>query len=109
MAWLIMNDIVNYTSKFYPTHILGIDNKLIPVYIGVTSVIDSKENFIGIYVRDKEYLNIDHSRVYVLIHDPDMEQEGVGELISTLDQGERLKRVDKADSADRAHIHMWKE
>lgn len=109
MAWLIMNDIADYVVEHYPTHILGKSNKLIPVFIGATSVIGSKENFIGIYVKDKEYSNIDHTKVYVLIHDPDIEQENVNEMIDNLDSSEleRLEKVSDSNSADRVHIHVW--
>jgi len=75
MAWLIMNDLVNYESTFYPTHILGYNNEIMPVYIGNSSDSIIEEKAIGIYVTDEDYNKIDHSKEYVLIHDPDSQSK----------------------------------
>ncbi len=70
--FLILADVTDYDFTFAPTHILGKDD-FIPVYLGKFS---NQEKFTakeyGIYVCDKDYEKIDHKKTYIIIHDPDI-------------------------------------
>jgi len=111
MAWLIMNDEVNYKTEFFPTHILGFNNEIIPVYIGASSVIEDKA--IGIYVSDEDYKKMDHSKEYVLIHDPDLyskvpsryveDGSKLYEVLKELSIGD----VEDISTINRYHYHVW--
>lgn len=103
MAWLIMNDIVDYESEFYPTHIVGFNNEVLPVYIGASSAIEEKT--IGIYVSDESYIRIDHSMEYVFIHNPDIQSNFLTEEYNLEELN--VSTVEDSLSMNRRHYHIW--
>ena len=111
MAWLIMNDKVDYESEFYPTHIIGFNNEVLPVYMGASSAIEEKA--IGIYVSDEDYKRIDHTKEYILIHDPDIQSKFLSRFVE--EDSELYKQLQEFDirtvkdklSMDRVHYHIW--
>lgn len=102
MAWLIMNDEIDYASTWYPTHIVGKDKQLIPVFIGASNTMI--HGLIGIYVRDRDYEQINHDKAYVFIHDPDVEADAIEDV-----DWEKIPDVDENRSTGREHIHLWKD
>lgn len=102
MAWLIMNDEVDYPVMFYPTHIVSKDKKVLPLYIGASQTII--KGLIGLYVKDGHYPLIDHTKAYILIHDPEVTDDDVIDI-------DWSKIDDNQDSlsSSRAHFHIWKE
>ncbi len=102
MAWLIMNDEVDYPVMWYPTHIVSKDRKVIPLFIGASQTI--KKGLVGLYVRDEHYPLIRHDKAYILIHDPDVTDEDVLNI-----EWEKIEDNDDKLSASRAHYHIWKE
>jgi len=115
MAWLILNDEVDYKSEFYPSHILGVNNEVIPVYMGASTIVE--KSAIGIYVSDEDYKKIDHSKEYILIHNPDAFDEAptgfinssssLFKIISSMLEELPLETIENAETVDRAHRHIW--
>lgn len=105
MAWLIMNDLIDYPCEWYPTHVMTSDKDIIPVFLGAASTIEDKRA-VGIYVREGDYDKLNHKKAYVFIHNPDAEKEQIEELEWDMipDQLEGEEQ-----SANRAHIHLWIE
>lgn len=103
MAWLIMNDEVDYPCEYYPTHILTEDRDVVPVFLGATSAIEEVKA-IGIYVREEDYLKINHKKAYIFVHDPDVE---FGEF-EDLDWDQVPDQEDSL-SANREHLHVWRQ
>jgi len=103
MAWLIMDDKVDYTSEFYPTHIVGFNNEVLPVYMGASSVVEEK--VIGIYVSDESYKRIDHTMEYVFIHNPDIPSKFLTEEYNL--EGLNVSTVEDKLSMNRRHYHIW--
>lgn len=102
MAWLILNDDIDYDAAWYPTHIIGKDNQLIPVFIGASSIINDKT--IGIYVRDEDYNNIRHDKSYLFLHEPDVTEDDIEEV-----DWDKISNVEDRKITNREHIHIWKE
>ena len=103
MAWLIMNDLVDYESEFYPTHIVGFNREVLPVYIGASSVIEEKA--IGLYVSDEDYRKIDHTMEYVFIHNPDIQSKFLTEEYNLKELN--VSTVKDSQSTNRLHYHIW--
>lgn len=103
MSWLIMNDLIDYPCEWYPTHIMTSDRDIIPVFLGASSEITDKRA-IGIYVRDEDYIKINHRKAYLFIHNPDAVKEDI-----KLIEWDMLPDVseEKSISTGREHIHMW--
>ena len=104
MAWLIMNDIVDYKSEFYPTHIIGFNKEILPVYMGASSAIE--DNTIGLYVSDESYNKIDHSKEYVFLHNPDIQSKFLTREYYNL-EGLNISTVKDKLSMNRVHYHIW--
>lgn len=102
MAWLIMNDEIDYASTWYPTHIVGKDKQLIPVFIGASNTMI--RGLIGIYVRDKDYNDIRHDKSYIFVHDPDIEADGVEDI-----NWDEVPDCADPKTTGREHIHLWKD
>ena len=102
MAWLIMNDEVDYPVAFYPTHIVGKDNNPLPLYIGACQAIQG--GLIGLYVTDEDYLKINHDKAYIIIHDPEVTNEDVIDV-----NWDEIKDVVEKTTTGREHYHIWKE
>ena len=73
MAWLVMNDEVDYSSTWYPTHIVGSNNEVIPIFIGASNTMI--RGLVGLYVRDDDYYKIRHDKAYIFIHNPEAKDE----------------------------------
>jgi len=112
MAWLIMDDKVDYASEFYPTHIVGFNNEVLPVYMGASSTLE--KDAIGIYVSDEGYKRIDHTKEYVFIHNPDIsdieskfrfieKDSELGKKIEELN----ISTVKDKLSMNRLHYQIW--
>lgn len=102
MAKLIMNDEIDYTSPFYPTHIVSKDMKLIRVFIGVAQTLI--RGLIGLYIKDSDYNLIRHDKSYIFIHDPDATNKSV----ENIEWGKIENVKDKSIVNGRNHIHIWK-
>lgn len=102
MAYLILNDDIDYTSTWYPTHIIGKNNELLPIFIGASSVINDR--VVGLYVKEENYKLIRHDKAYVFIHDPDVTKDDIEEI-----DWNKIEDVKDNRSANRKHIHIWKE
>lgn len=100
MAWLILNDKIDYPCEWYPTHILTEDKNLIPVFLGAASALEEKA--VGIYVRENDYLKLNHKKAYIFIHNPDADKKEFKDI----DWNEIQDQKDSL-SANRAHIHIW--
>ena len=101
MAWLIMNDLIDYPCEWYPTHIVTIDKDIIPVFLGAATAIEDKRA-VGIYVREEDYEKLNHKKAYIFIHNPDAVKEDIEEI-----QWETIPDVIEENSASRDHIHLW--
>ena len=102
MAWLIMNDEIDYTCLWYPTHIVTKDNKIVPVFIGASKTL--LNGFIGLYIRNKDYGQIRHDKAYIFVHNPDATDEEVVDV-----DWDKIKDVKDQKTTGRDHIHLWKE
>ena len=102
MPWLIMNDEVDYESTWYPTHIVSKDKKVLPVFIGASQTL--LLGLVGIWIKDEHYDLIDHTKAYILIHNP----EAIDEDIVDIDWS-KMSNVDEPKTTGREHIHLWKE
>lgn len=101
MAWLIMNDEIDYPCEFYPTHVLGENKELIPIFLGASTAIGYK-NAVGLYVRENDYLKLNHKKAYIFIHNPDAQPEDVVSI-----NWDEIPDQEDALSADRSHMHLW--
>ena len=103
MAWLIMNDEVDYESAWYPTHIISKYGKLLPLFIGATQTLVKGMHLVGLWVKDEHYTLINHKKAYVLVHDPDAVDDDVSV------DWDKISDAEDAGSVSRAHVHLWKE
>lgn len=103
MAWLIMNDEVDFPATWYPTHIVSKDNTLINVFIGASQ---SLLGGFGIWIATDDYDFIRHDKAYIFVHNPDATDED----IEVVDWDE-VPDVDENDkrTTNRKHIHLWQE
>jgi hypothetical protein len=103
MAKLLMNDEVDHTSRWHPTHILSKDNKLLQVYIGAAG---HMLGGFGIYVADRDYEKIRHDKAYVFIHNPDCTDDDIENVDweEVVDIGE-----DTDKKTNREHMHLWQD
>ena len=102
MAWLIMNDEIDYHATWYPTHIVDKDKKLLPVYIGAAQTM--VVGYLGIYIKDEHYTRIRHDKAYIFIHNPDANDEDITEV-----EWDKVPDVEDKKLTGRDHIHIWKE
>lgn len=102
MAWLIMNDEVDYPVMWYPTHIVSKEKKLLPVFIGASQTLI--KGLVGLWIKDEHYELIDHTKAYIFIHDPEAKDES----IESIDWDE-IPDVNRPQTTGRDHIHIWKE
>lgn len=102
MAWLIMNDEIDYSSMYYPTHIVSKDKELLPVFIGASQTMI--RGLIGLYVRDEDYHKIRHDKAYIFVHDPDVEADEVQHV-----DWEQVPDCTDPKNTGREHLHLWKE
>lgn len=103
MAFLIMNDIVDYEGMWYPTHIVSKDNSPIPVYLGAAKTL--LNGFIGIYIKDEDYEKIRHDKAYIFIHNPEIDTEE----IENIDWEKIPDCGDESSRTNREHMHIWKD
>lgn len=101
MAKLLINDEIDYPSTWYPTHVIGLDNKLISVYIGSSQ---SLLGGYGIWIADEDYDKIRHDRAYIFIHNPDANNNDVENV-----NWDDIPIVKDNKKTNREHIHLWKE
>jgi hypothetical protein len=104
MAWLVMNDEVDYPCIWYPTHIISKEGKPLPVFIGAPQTV--LKGFIGLWIRDEHYNLIRHDKAYIFLHDPDVVAEDIQSI--NWDEISDVKKEDQK-SVGREHIHLWKE
>lgn len=98
-----MNDDIDHTSRWHPTHILSKENKLINVYIGAAGHLLGG---LGIYVSDDDYEKINHEKAYVFIHNPD----AIDDDIEGVDWDEIVDVGEDGDKkTNREHMHLWTE
>lgn len=97
-----MNDEIDYTCTWYPTHIIGKDNKPYRVFIGASNTMI--HGLIGLYIRDEDYKHIRHDKAYIFIHNP----EYTGDEVRNIDWDE-IPDVSEQKSVNREHMHLWKE
>jgi len=102
MAWLIMNDELDYTSTWYPTHIISKENKLVPVFIGAAQTM--LHGYIGIYVRDADYKLLRHDKTYIFIHDPDATNDDIEKI-----EWDKVPDCKSQKTTNRQHFHLFKE
>lgn len=102
MAFLIMNDELDYTSTWHPTHIISKDNKLVPVFIGAPQTM--LHGYVGIYVRDVDYELIMHDKTYVFIHDPDATNDDIENI-----EWDKIPDCKQQKKTNRQHFHLFKE
>lgn len=105
--WLILNDEAIYDNFLYPTHTIGKKGELIRVFIGDTH---PKNLFkgIGIYILDEDYKKMDHSKGYILIHDPEIVQDKIPVILedSRNQFPDFFELKMKENIMDREHIHI---
>ena len=97
-----MNDDVDHTSKWHPTHVVSKDKKLINVYIG------APEHMLGghgIYVADEDYDKLNREKAYIFIHSPDATEDDIEDV--DWDQVQDAEDEDK--KTNREHMHLWQE
>jgi hypothetical protein len=102
MAWLIMNDEVDYTCIWYPTHIISKDKKLLPVFIGASQSLIN--GLVGIYIKNEDYNKIRHDKVYILIHNPEAQDDEIENI-----EWEKVPDVKNQKTTGREHIHLLSE
>ena len=102
MAKLLMNDDIDHHSQWHPTHVVGKDGQLINVYIGVPLHMLGGH---GIYVADRDYDNINHTKAYMLIHNPDCIEDD----IDSIDWDAVQDAEEHEKKTDREHMHIWQE
>jgi hypothetical protein len=99
MAWLIMNDQIDYSATWYPTHIVSKDKKLIKLFIGASQTV--LPGYIGLWIRDEDYDKIRHDKAYILIHDPEATDDYIVNI-----EWDKIK--DNESESERKHYHIWK-
>jgi len=102
MAWLILNDEVDYQSTWYPTHIIDKHNKLLPVYIGASQTLI--RGLIGIWIKDEHYDFIRHDKAYIFLHNPEAADEDIEEI-----DWNKVPDAKENKTVGREHIHLWNE
>lgn len=102
MPWLIMNDEVDYTATWYPTHIVSKDKKVLPVFIGASQTVI--KGLVGIWIKDEDYNKIDHNKAYIFLHNPEATDDDIEDI-----EWDKVPDVDKPQTTGRDHIHLWKE
>lgn len=100
MAKLLMNDEIDHTSRWHPTHVVSKENKILPVYIGAPG---HMLGGFGIYVADEDYDKINHGKSYIFIHNPD----AIDNDVEDVDWDEVPDAEDK--KTNREHMHLWTE
>ena len=114
--WLscIMVDIMDWGICIGPTHIIGKNMSLINVYIGKPPAEYEKNNneiAVGIYVDSVDYEKINHTKTYVFIHDPTLNNPNnkdiIRDLITMIDDTDTFfDDVKFEDSIHRNHYHV---
>lgn len=101
MARLIMNDDIDHSSRWHPTHIVSKDKKLIKVYIGAPG--HMLGGGIGIYVANEDYDKINHKKAYIFIHNPECKDGDIEDV--------NWDDIEDADDrlTNRQHMHLWSE
>jgi len=100
--WLILNDEVDYPVMFYPTHIVSKDKKVLPLYIGASQTI--LKGLVGLYIKDEHYHLIDHSKAYIIIHDPEATDDSIIDI-----DWDQIDDNQVSLSSNRVHFHIWRE
>ena len=101
---LIMIDNIKWDYLLGPQYIVGKNRKLIEVMIG--SPLYSKENNdVGIYVLTNNYNDIDHSKIYVFIHEKDFDKD---EIIDYAYDLMKEHIYNDGYKVGRHHIHLTK-
>lgn len=105
--WLILNDEAAYETYLYPTHTIGKKGELIKVFIGDTHP-EGLYKGIGIYILDEDYEKMDHSKGYMLIHDPEITQDKIPVILEdSRNQFPDFFELEiKEDIIDRDHMHI---
>lgn len=103
MAWLLMNDEIDFPSTWYPTHIISRDNTLINVFIGASQ---SLLGGFGIWIDNDDYDHIRHDKAYIFIHNPDATDDDIESI-----DWDKIPDVDESEhkTTNRKHIHLCKE
>lgn len=106
---LIMYDDIRWNCVLSPQFIIGKNNKLIKCYIGDISNKSNEEdytNVVGIYVDYKNYEKIDHSNIYIFIHDYDFEFDE--EILKIIGELRRQYTYKFNKEVGRGHVHLTK-
>lgn len=102
MAFLIMNDEIDYISTWYPTHIVDRDKKLVPVFIGASQTVI--RGLIGLYIKNEDYARIRHDKAYIFIHNPEATETDVEDI-----DWNKIAYCKDQKTTGRDHIHVWKD
>lgn len=102
MAWLLINDEIDYTSVFYPTHVVSKDKKLLPVFVGAPQTMI--RGLVGLYIKDGDYHDIRHDKAYIFIHNPDATDDDLEDI-----DWEKIPDAKNERTVGRDHIHLWNE
>lgn len=109
---LIMVDEMDWETLLGPQYIVGINRELIPIYIGHylntnTMSIETDRNAIGLWVKTTDYYKIDHTKFYVFIHDYDMDEDELNEIMDNIEANvDDSLTVDESDQLHRSHYHI---
>ena len=104
---LILYDIADWKEQFVPTYIMGKEN-IVPLYLGkVPGVGKFSFNQVAIYVKSEDYNKIDHTKEYVLIHDPIVTEEDFKEIKENISKV--IRDVADIKSANRVHMHIGRQ
>ena len=101
MAWLIMNDAVDYPCEWYPCYVIGAKEELIPLFLGASTAINMPKA-VGLYVRENDYKKLNHKKAYIFVHNPDAVEEDINDI-----DWDQIPDVTEKLSAQREHIHLW--
>lgn len=93
----LMDDIPDWDGVLYLTYIVGRNYKPVRIYIGI-SMNENQEGY-GIWIRGVDYDYIDHSKSYILIHEP--------EIIDNLDEFKvMVNELRSKDHGSKGHFHV---
>lgn len=109
---LIMIDEMDWETLLGPQYIVGINRELIPVYMGHSfnsnnGLIDTENRVAGLWVKTTDYYKIDHTKFYVFIHDYDMDEDELNEIMDNIEANvDDSLTVDESNQLSRSHYHI---
>ena len=100
----------NYTDWDFnvgPTHILDKNYNFLPIYLGYNSEVE----LASVYVSDKSYIMINHTKPYVFIHSVDDEPDfdGLTQDIKEVIAEILYEIIENGEDMNRQHLHIFKK